>query len=339
MASESHYGLSLVLGGGEVTAQELAKLYALLANRGELRPLRMQLNETESTPVRLLSEEASFITLDMLRQHRRPGDTLAQRSSSLPVYWKTGTSWLSRRLERRDFRPLRAGGVGRQLRRARQQCVGRRRGGRAAVLQYHRQRQRQLPRPAGTEAPVPQRLRRVDICLASGDLPTPWCQQKGKTWFIPGKSPIKVDSVYRPVVLDIHSGEVVCPPYDAAQTRTEILSSGLPIWPTYSPRPGCRSGAAGQPLQGQRCRRRRQRAAHHFAAEKYHLYPAPVAAGRDKIAFNAVTDADSKTVYWFVDDIYLGSSASKSRSTGGRSTTGATAFGQWTIAAAPIRVW
>ena len=174
MASESHYGLSLVLGGGEVTAQELAKLYALLANRGELRPLRMQLNETESTPVRLLSEEASFITLDMLRQHRRPGDTLAQRSSSLPVYWKTGTSWLSRRLERRDFRPLRAGGVGRQLRRARQQCVGRRRGGRAAVLQYHRQRQRQLPRPAGTEAPVPQRLRRVDIAS-----PAAICQRRG----------------------------------------------------------------------------------------------------------------------------------------------------------------
>jgi len=33
--------------------------------------------------------------------------------------------------------------------------------------------------------------------------------------------------------------------------------------------------------------------------------------GRDKIAFNSVTDADSKTVYWFVDDIYLGSTASK----------------------------
>ncbi|MGP2688602.1 penicillin-binding protein 1C, partial [Serratia nevei] len=93
MANESHYGLSLVLGGGEVTAQELAKLYALLANRGELRPLRLRLNEGEPRPVRLLSEEASFITLDMLRQHRRPGDTLAQRSSSLPVYWKTGTSW------------------------------------------------------------------------------------------------------------------------------------------------------------------------------------------------------------------------------------------------------
>lgn len=41
MAGEKHYGLSLVLGGGEVTAQELAKLYAILANRGVLRPLRM----------------------------------------------------------------------------------------------------------------------------------------------------------------------------------------------------------------------------------------------------------------------------------------------------------
>jgi penicillin-binding protein 1C len=93
MASENHYGLSLVLGGGEVTAQELAKLYALLANRGALRPLRMLSSDAETPAVRLLSEEASFITLDMLRQHRRPGDTLAQRSSSLPVYWKTGTSW------------------------------------------------------------------------------------------------------------------------------------------------------------------------------------------------------------------------------------------------------
>ncbi|VTR39739.1 penicillin-binding protein 1C [Serratia fonticola] len=93
LASENHYGLSLVLGGGEITAQELAKLYALLANRGALRPLRMQKSDAYPPPIRLISEEASFTTLDMLRQHRRPGDTLAQRSSSLPVYWKTGTSW------------------------------------------------------------------------------------------------------------------------------------------------------------------------------------------------------------------------------------------------------
>ena len=279
MASESHYGLSLVLGGGEVTAQELAKLYALLANRGELRPLRMQLNETESTPVRLLSEEASFITLDMLRQHRRPGDTLAQRSSSLPVYWKTGTSRLSRRTERRDFRPLRAGGVGRQLRRARQQCVGRRRGGRAAVLQYHRQRQRQLPGLREPKHPFPNGC--GGWTFAS---PAAICRRRGASRRARhGLFPASRRS--RSTAFTARWCWIFTAVRSSARRMTrrrpapKSLSSGLPIWPTYLPCRAAEAGAAGQPLQGQRRRRRRQRAAHHFATEKYHLYPAPIAAG------------------------------------------------------------
>ena len=39
LASEKHYGLALTLGGGEVTMEELARMYAMLANGGELRPL------------------------------------------------------------------------------------------------------------------------------------------------------------------------------------------------------------------------------------------------------------------------------------------------------------
>src|SRR5207244_3204548 len=37
---ESHYGLALPLGAAEVTMQDLVRLYAALANNGELRPLR-----------------------------------------------------------------------------------------------------------------------------------------------------------------------------------------------------------------------------------------------------------------------------------------------------------
>jgi penicillin-binding protein 1C len=37
---ESHYGLALVLGGGEVTVEELAQLYATLANRGKWQELQ-----------------------------------------------------------------------------------------------------------------------------------------------------------------------------------------------------------------------------------------------------------------------------------------------------------
>src|SRR4029079_9803157 len=58
MASEDHYGLALVLGGGEVTPEELGMLYATLANRGELAPLRHLAGEARAPGVRVLSEEA-----------------------------------------------------------------------------------------------------------------------------------------------------------------------------------------------------------------------------------------------------------------------------------------
>ncbi|HWW79721.1 MAG TPA: penicillin-binding protein 1C, partial [Steroidobacteraceae bacterium] len=45
MASEHHYGLSLALGGGEVTMEETAALYAMLANGGMLHPVRHKLSD------------------------------------------------------------------------------------------------------------------------------------------------------------------------------------------------------------------------------------------------------------------------------------------------------
>ncbi|AHG19225.1 penicillin-binding protein [Chania multitudinisentens RB-25] len=313
MASENHYGLSLVLGGGEVTAQELAKLYALLANRGALRPLRMQESDVSPLPVRLLSEEASFITLDMLRQHRRPGDTLAQRSSALPVYWKTGTSW--------GFRDAWSVGIfgpyvlvvweGNFDSKGNNVFVG---ADAAAPLFFNIIDSINASYPALQEPKhtLPKQLKRVEICLASGDLSTPWCQQKGKTWFIPGKSPIKVDTVYRPVVLDIESGEVACPPYDETQTRTEVFE----FWPSDLANVFAQAGLPKRVPPVNHCKDNGvavsgnpPRITSPLKNTTYTLRQSQ--QGRDKITFNAVTDADSKTVYWFVDDIYLGSSASK----------------------------
>ncbi|MBU9813129.1 penicillin-binding protein 1C [Rahnella sp. SL6] len=315
MSGENHYGLSLVLGGGEVTMQELAKLYALLANRGVLQPLRMQKSDPRQTvPVRLLSEEASFMTLDMLRQHRRPGDTLAQAPSSLPVYWKTGTSW--------GFRDAwSVGGFGPYVlvvwegnfdSKGNNVFVG---AEAAAPLFFNiidniNASYSDLQEP---ERPFPKRLKRVDICLASGDLPTPWCQQKGKTWFIPGKSPIKVDTVYRPVRLDKLTGEVACPPYEEDETRTEVFE----FWPSDLANVFAQAGLPKRKPPANHCKDEGvdvsgnpPRITSPLKNTTYTLRQS--LQGRDRIAFNAVTDADSKTVYWFVDDIYLGSSASKS---------------------------
>jgi len=315
MASENHYGLSLVLGGGEVTMQELAKLYALLANRGVLQPLRMQKTDPQqTTPIRLLSEEASFMTLDMLRQHRRPGDTLAQAPSSLPVYWKTGTSW--------GFRDAWSVGIfgpyvlvvweGNFDSKGNNVFVG---ADAAAPLFFNIIDSITASYPALQEPkrPFPKGLKRVDICLASGDLPTPWCQQKGKTWFIPGKSPIKVDTVYRPVRLDKLTGEVACPPYEEEETRTEVFE----FWPSDLANVFAQAGLPKRKPPVNHCKDEGvdvsgnpPRITSPLKSTTYTLRQSQ--QGRDRISFNAVTDADSKTVYWFVDDIYLGSSASKS---------------------------
>lgn len=315
MSSENHYGLSLVLGGGEITMQELAKLYALLANRGVLQPLRMQKKDPrQTTPVRLLSEEASFMTLDMLRQHRRPGDTLAQAPGSLPVYWKTGTSW--------GFRDAWSVGVfgpyvlvvweGNFDSKGNNVFVG---AEAAAPLFFNiidsiNASYSTLQEP---KQPFPKQLKRVDICLASGNLPTPWCQQKGKTWFIPGKSPIKVDTVYRPVRVDKLTGEVACPPFEEQETRIEVFE----FWPSDLANVFAQAGLPKRKPPVNHCKNSRvdnsgnpPRITSPLKNTTYTLRQSQ--HGQDRISFNAVTDADSKMVYWFVDNIYLGSSASKS---------------------------
>ena len=70
---ESHYGLSLVLGGGELTMEELVSLYAMLANQGLHQPLRWRQDDPPASGTRLLSPEAAFMVREMLQANPRPG--------------------------------------------------------------------------------------------------------------------------------------------------------------------------------------------------------------------------------------------------------------------------
>jgi len=307
MASEEHYGLALVLGGGEVTPEELGTLYAMLANRGTLVPLRRRADDAHAEGARMLSEEASFMVLDMLRQNPRPDDTLVSQPGRLPVYWKTGTSW--------GFRDAWTAGIvgpyvvvvwiGNFDGSGNPAFVGVEA---AAPLFFHiadalRARDPQLAEPP--HAP-PRNLKRVQICLASGDLPNTWCPRRGMTWFIPGKSPIRVSNVHRPVVVDNASGEPACPPFDPLATHAEVFE----YWPSDLARvfrqagiprrtppalPDCSDdsgdGQAPQitsPLRGETYTRRISR------------------DGDERIAFNASVDAGVRNLYWFVDDGFVG---------------------------------
>lgn len=307
MASERHYGLALTLGGGEVTMTELASLYAMLANRGEQRALRFTTDATQEAGRRLLSAEASFMVLDMLRQNPRPDDALLVQPTSIAVYWKTGTSW--------GFRDAWTAGIfGPYVLIV---WIGNFDGSNnpafigvdaAAPLFFQifdaiRAATPNLHEPVQA---MPAGLAQIDVCLASGDLPNAWCPRKAKTWFIPGKSPIRVSTVHRPVVIDTRTGKAACPPYDPATTRTEVYE----YWPTELSRVFAQTGMPRRKPPATDCANTWSdgtppRISSPLRGTIYTLRASQ--SGAAKIALIASTDADARLVYWFVDSAYIGS--------------------------------
>lgn len=229
MASEGHYGLALVLGGGEVTMEELARLYAMLGNDGLLKPLRLRKEDAQAGGTALLSAEAAYIVRDMLRRGPRPDAHATSGLREQPIAWKTGTSW--------GFRDAWSVGV-----------VG------PYVLAVWLGNFDGAPNPAlvGVDmaAPLffsivdglraarvdlaepprrwPLNLKRVEVCRASGDLPNAWCPQRGWTWFIPGKSPIRTSTVHRAIAVDSVTGQAACGPFDPARMRMQVFE----FWPS-----------------------------------------------------------------------------------------------------------
>ncbi len=90
------YGLSLAVGGAEITPLELAGVYTALAREGRATPLRWKPAETGSLErgVEVLSPGAVALTLQILERRDRPDfpRRAAARSRDQPVAWKTGTS-------------------------------------------------------------------------------------------------------------------------------------------------------------------------------------------------------------------------------------------------------
>ncbi|TBR39311.1 MULTISPECIES: penicillin-binding protein 1C [Dyella] len=311
MASEQHYGLALVLGGGEVTMQELAGLYAMLANRGELKPLRLDASDPQGAGTRMLSDEASFMVMDMLRQNPRPDETFGAQPGRLPVYWKTGTSW--------GFRDAWTAGsfgpyvlvvwIGNFDGSGNPAFVG----VEAAAPLFFQIVDAMRAQDARMTEPVrhmPGNLRRVEICLASGDLPNEWCPQRGKTWFIPGKSPIRVSQVHRALVMDDATGKPACPPLEGKRTHLEVYE----FWPSELQQVFIQAGMPRRvPPRNDDC------VQSGIAVGDPPRMTSPLRGSiyalrlRDddsrRIALTADADAAVRNLYWFVNDAYVGSSA------------------------------
>jgi penicillin-binding protein 1C len=227
--AESFYGLALPLGGAEVSLQDLVRLYAALANDGELRPLRFTERDLIANPKRILSPEAAFLTLEMLGNVPRPEMNCADGSHSARVYWKTGTSHGFRdawSIAVFDHYVLGVW-VGNFDGRANPAFVGRTA---AAPLLFQIIDSLRVAWPEPTvphQSPPGANLKRVEFCALSGDLPNKFCTQRVEGWFIPGVSPIKTCDVHREVLVDIASGLRVPIDDGIHQIKREIYE----FWP------------------------------------------------------------------------------------------------------------
>lgn len=319
LASEQHYGLALVLGGGEVTMEELARLYAMLGNDGLMRPLRWRGNDPAVGGSALVSAEAAFIVRDMLKRNPRPDLQFAGGLRDAPVAWKTGTSW--------GFRDAWSVGIvgpyvlavwmGNFDGSQNPALVG---VDMAAPLFFSIVDGLRAARTDLSEPPRrwPLNLKRVEICTASGDLPSAYCPQRSWTWFIPGKSPIRIDTVHRAVAVDRITGEAACGTFDPARMRLQVYE----FWPSDLMRAFAQAGiprrapplnaacATADAAQGEAPRIQSP-----LRATRYLLRLSR--PQQSAITLSATVDADVSRVFWFAGDSFI-------------ATTGNGASASWT---------
>lgn len=92
---EKSLGLSLVLGGCGVRLEELTGLFAAFADSGYYAPLRFLAADSVRKGVPLIGEGAAELLRDILVLPNRPDLPTAagERSRSVRIAWKTGTSY------------------------------------------------------------------------------------------------------------------------------------------------------------------------------------------------------------------------------------------------------
>jgi len=313
MREPGHYGLALALGGIEVTMQELVRLYALLANGGRLKPLAMLRTGEAVPPGRaLLSPEAAFITLKMLQenpppqQEQLPGAVVEQHA----IAWKTGTSYAFR-----DAWAVGVAGpyvlavwVGNFDGEGNPAFVGRTAAGPLLFDLFSA-----LDRTLGErdEVTPPRKglnVKQIAMCSDTGDLPGRYCPHTTPGWFIPGVSPIKVSTVHRAIPIDKATGRRACY-YDPKTTRFEVYE----FWPSDLQRIFRQAGVMRRlpPPYLHQCSLEQQgssgvapRIASPSEVITYTLRADRL--DRERIPFEAVSDADVRTLYWFVDSRLVG---------------------------------
>ncbi len=275
------YGLTLALGSAETTPLEIAKLYAALADDGQLTPLRILQNEPqeEGCPLRL-SPEARWLALDMLYD--------SQRRCS----FKTGTS--------QNYRDAWTAAV---------------RGEYVLIIHTGDFKGGTEERYVGSESALPlldfclsvldlpeksvlppPNVRTVELCALSGSLPNPDCPHRTSGYYIAGVSSLIPCTLHQALEPESDEGK-------PTSRKVRI------VWPAKLAEHFRRAGLP--PPQGD--------SPPAAIAQKPHIL-SPIAGRRymttdsngmpTALSFRAVSARESSTLFWFIGNRFLGKTKS-----------------------------
>jgi penicillin-binding protein 1C len=309
------YGLPLILGGAEVTVWDMAVLFRGLGNGGCFRPLRVVEDEKTSNETSgiqcLISPGACFLTLNMLRELRRPEAEYYwnQYQNQWPIAWKTGTSYGQRDAWAAGVSPQwtivvwigNFDGEG-NANLSGAPCAG------TLLFSIHNS----LPKKAGQswfEPPV-QDLDPVELCLETGYPAGPYCEKRQAVDAPRFMKPMKLCPYHRKLFLSTDGKEQVC---SACWETGRVLEVNRLVYPPEVVQFLRENGRAVSEAP------RHKRNCPSYTAEdivqvlypqnKSRLWvPRDLDGKLEKVTLRAAHRDRGSLLYWYLDDRYLGTS-------------------------------
>ncbi|MCQ2577448.1 MAG: penicillin-binding protein 1C [Treponema sp.] len=304
------YGLSIVLGSADVSPMELTGLYAALVNDG----VQYKIKETfsgwkkeQEEKKRLLSEEAAYITRQMLFQNPAPNADRLRQTPGFEIGYKTGTSigfkdawtvgffgqyvlciWIGNfdGLGNNSF--LGRSAAGPLFYSIAESMISK------GFVEYRMQL-------------MPEGVKKVQVCSVSGCISNEDCPETELTYFIPGVSPIEKCKIHRRINVDTRTGyrtDETDKPYVQSVVReywpSDLLAlfkqAGLPrlVPPDYPDNEGINKSNVGYPPEILSP----LRATQYVFSQK--------TPDRNVIILSANNDADTKELFWFCGSSFIG---------------------------------
>lgn len=317
---EKFYGLSLPLGGVEMSLLDLMKLYTSLAHQGRYADLNVTVKKQKSLYQQILTPESVYIVLQMLKKNpRSESATLHELThTAMPLAWKTGTSKSYKDAWTMGLIGNYVVGIwfGDNDREMNPALVGR---NMAAPLyfqiyDYLRNKPQYLK---GHENPiwdsrVGLNIKSVHICSVSKKIVTENCGHKTEeSLFIPSVSAIETCSIHRKVYVDPQTQKISCKPDAFLNAQSRVVE----VWPDDLLAVYKEAGLKKITLSDKKfsCDESSSRLGQISITSpqeniEYLIQTQQGQLKKPKIQLRAISESDSQYLDWFVNKNYVGRS-------------------------------